>query len=128
MNLAAIAVIYFGGIRVNTGHLSQGEVIAFINYITQILNAMIVVANLVVLYTKAYASALRVGKFLKQSRLLNTAKRILLKTVKMAVEFKNVSLTYTGSKVPSVDNINLTIKRVKQSVLSAVQVPVRVHL
>ncbi len=90
MNLAAIAVIYFGGIRVNTGHLSQGEVIAFINYITQILNAMIVVANLVVLYTKAYASALRVGKFLKQSRLLNTAKRILLKTVKMRLNLKRI--------------------------------------
>lgn len=88
MNLAAIAVIYFGGIRVNIGHLSQGEVIAFINYITQILNAMIVVANLVVLYTKAYASALRVGKFLKQSLLLNTAKRILLKTVKMRLNLK----------------------------------------
>lgn len=42
---------------------------------------------------------------------MNTAKRILLKTVKNAVEFKNVSLTYTGSKVPSVDNINLTIKK-----------------
>ena len=70
MNLAAIAVIYFGGIRVNTGHLSQGEVIAFINYITQILNAMIVVANLVVLYTKAYASALRVGEVLETEPLI----------------------------------------------------------
>ena len=111
MNLAAIAVIYFGGIRVNTGHLSQGEVIAFINYITQILNAMIVVANLVVLYTKAYASALRVGEVLETEPLIEYGEKNTTQNGENAVEFKNVSLTYTGSKVPSVDNINLTIKK-----------------
>lgn len=110
MNLAAIAVIYFGGIRVNTGHLSQGEVIAFINYITQILNAMIVVANLVVLYTKAYASALRVGEVLETQPAIRYGEKSVGAKSENAVEFKNVSLTYAGSKVPALDNINLTVR------------------
>ena len=111
MNLAAIAVIYFGGIRVNAGHLSQGEVIAFINYITQILNAMIVVANLVVLYTKAYASALRVGEVLAVEPAIKYGEKQVGEKSENAVEFKNVSLTYGGSKVPALDNINLTIRK-----------------
>ena len=110
MNLAAIAVIYFGGILVNTGHLSQGEVIAFINYITQILNAMIVVANLVVLYTKAYASALRVGEVLETQPAITYGEKSVGAKSENAVEFKNVSLTYAGSKVPALDNINLTVR------------------
>lgn len=110
MNFAAIAVIYFGGVRVNTGHLSQGEVIAFINYITQILNAMIVVANLVVLYTKAYASALRVSEVLAVEPDIKYGDRNSVLNSENAVEFDNVSLVYKGSKVPAVENINLTVK------------------
>lgn len=110
MNLATIAVIYFGGIRVNTGYLSQGEVIAFINYITQILNAMIVVANLVVLYTKAYASALRVSEVLEAEPAIKYGDTHSGVSSDNAVEFKNVSLTYRGSKVPAAQNINLAIK------------------
>ena len=89
MNLAAIAVIYFGGIRVNTGHLSQGEVIAFINYITQILNAMIVVANLCCFVHKGICVGFACGgSSLKQSRLLNTAKKNTTQNGENAVEFK----------------------------------------
>ncbi len=110
MNFAALAVIYFGGVRVNTGHLTQGEVIAFINYITQILNAMIVVANLVVLYTKAYASSLRVSEVLACEPDIKYGERKSVPQSVNAVEFDNVSLTYGGSKVPAIDNINLTIK------------------
>ncbi len=111
MNLAAIAVIYFGGIRVNTGNLSQGEVIAFINYITQILNAMIIVANLVILYTKAYASALRVSEVLAAEPAIKYGTTAAADKSDNAVEFKNVSLTYGTSKIPAVDDINLTVKK-----------------
>lgn len=111
MNLAIIAVIRIGGIRVNAGHLSQGEIIAFINYITQILNAMIIVANLVILYTKAYASALRVSEVLAVEPSVKDGNGEIDR-VKTApkIEFKNVSLTYAGSKVPSIDNVNFMIQ------------------
>ncbi|MCC8170065.1 MAG: ABC transporter ATP-binding protein/permease [Oscillospiraceae bacterium] len=111
MNLAIIAVIYFGGIRVNTGNLSQGEVIAFINYITQILNAMIVVANLVVLYTKAYASALRVSEVLAAEPSIKDGKGGVERVAGApAIEFKNVSLTYPGSRIASAEGINLKVR------------------
>lgn len=111
MNLAVIAVIRIGGIRVNAGNLSQGEIIAFINYLTQILNAMIVVANLVVLYTKAYASAGRVCEVLeaKPSIKYGTDKKEAVMGAS-CIEFKNVSMTYPGSGAPSLEDINISIK------------------
>ena len=60
LNAGAIAVLYFGAARVEIGGMTRGEIIAFLNYLSQILVAMIVVANLVVLYTRAFASAQRV--------------------------------------------------------------------
>ena len=62
INLAIVALLWFGGLRVNSGALSQGQIIAFVNYMTQILLALIVVANLVVIFTKASASAARVNE------------------------------------------------------------------
>ena len=64
LNAGAIAILYFGAGRINTGDLSRGEIIAFLNYLAQILVAMMVVANLVVLYTRAFASAQRVSAVL----------------------------------------------------------------
>ncbi|MFR5891245.1 MAG: ABC transporter transmembrane domain-containing protein [Bacilli bacterium] len=58
-NIAIIAIIYFGSKMVNGGNLLQGEVIALVNYMNQILLALIVVSNLVVIFTKAYASLKR---------------------------------------------------------------------
>lgn len=62
MNLAVIAIVWFGGWRVDGGYMSQGEIIAFVNYMNQTLLALIVVANLVVTFTRAAASAGRVNE------------------------------------------------------------------
>lgn len=64
MNLAILAIVWFGGYRVNAGALTQGQIIAFVNYLTQISLALIVVANLVVIFTRAAASAARVAEVL----------------------------------------------------------------
>ena len=112
MNFAVIAVIKIGGIRVNTGNLSQGEIIAFINYLTQILNAMIVVANLVILYTKAYTSSGRVSEVLNYTPSLEGGEKEI-EPVKGApcVEFKNVTMTYPSSSVPSLEDITFSINK-----------------
>ncbi len=65
MNLAIIVIIWCGGLQVQVGALTQGEIIAFINYMTQVLLALVVVANLVVTFTKASASAARVNEVLE---------------------------------------------------------------
>ncbi|NLL72328.1 MAG: ABC transporter ATP-binding protein [Clostridiales bacterium] len=62
LNTAILAILWFGGYRVSDGSLTQGEVIAFVNYITQISLALVVFANLVVIFTKAAASAGRINK------------------------------------------------------------------
>ena len=57
MNMGIILLLYFGGINVQIGTLTQGDIVILINYITQVLLALIVVANLLVTFTKASASA-----------------------------------------------------------------------
>lgn len=64
MNLAVIAILWYGGYRVEDGSVTQGNMIAFVNYMTQTLLALIVVANMVVNFTKAAASAARVNEVL----------------------------------------------------------------
>ncbi len=62
MNVGVVAPLYFGGFKVNVGHLEQGQVLALINYMNQMLLALIVVSNLVVLFTRAMASANRINE------------------------------------------------------------------
>jgi len=64
VNAAIIAILWVGGIHIDSGSLSQGEIIAFINYVTQMLLALIVVSNLVIIFTKAASSAARVNEVL----------------------------------------------------------------
>lgn len=110
MNAAIVAVIWFGGVRVNVGSLTQGEVIAYINYITQILNAMIIVANLVVLYTKAYASAQRVDEILAIEPEITAEEGKLIKS-DAKIGFSNVSLCYNEGADAALCGINLSIKK-----------------
>lgn len=64
MNLGVCAILWVGGIQVNVGELSQGQVMAFVNYMTQTLTSIVYVANLVVVFTKASASASRINEVL----------------------------------------------------------------
>ena len=84
MNLAVVAILWFGGYRVDNGGVSQGNVIALVNYMTQTLLALIVVANLVVTFTKAAASASRVNEILDTQPAVTeqTTQKIEVKTAK----------------------------------------------
>lgn len=97
MNFAVIAIVWFGGSRVSAGGMTQGEVIAFVNYMSQILLALIVVANLVVTFTKAAASAARVNEVLDtQPSVVEGC--CVSKPVKRSpkIAFEQVSFSYTG--------------------------------
>lgn len=112
MNSAVIAVIFFGGMKVDSGTLTQGEIIAFINYISQILLALVALANLVIILTKAAACASRVADVLEvESSIKDGGKEVPADSKDIpAVEFKNVSFAYnenTGEKV--LDNISFTL-------------------
>ncbi len=114
MNSAVIAVIFFGGMKVDSGTLSQGEIIAFINYISQILLALVALANLVIILTKAAACASRVADVLDvESSIKDGGDEVPADNKNVpAVEFKNVSFAYnenTGEKV--LDNISFTLSK-----------------
>ncbi len=95
LNLAIVAILIFGGFQVNIGELTQGEIIAFINYMTQISLTLIVVANLVLLFTKGAASAARINEILDtDSEILDGKIAETSTSGNIVVEFKNVSFSY----------------------------------
>lgn len=107
MNMSILAIIWFGGARVNSGSMTQGEIIAFINYTSQILLALIVTANLVVLFTKAIASAGRVSEIMAVTPSV-TFKQDALELGEEApsVEFCNVDFAFNGSAEKALSGIN----------------------
>lgn len=114
MNLSIVAILWFGGIRVNSGSLTQGEVIAFVNYITQILLALIVFAQLIVTLTKASTSANRVSEILEIKSTIVKKENIKINSSKSEasfIEFKNVFFSYADSNEYSLSNISLTINK-----------------
>ena len=98
MNLAVVAILWFGGYRVDNGGVSQGNVIALVNYMTQTLLALIVVANLVVTFTKAAASASRLNEILDTQPAVTeqTTQKIEVKTDGKTpkILFDHVSFAY----------------------------------
>jgi ATP-binding cassette subfamily B protein len=113
MNFAIIAIIWFGGYRVNSGGMTQGEVIAFVNYMTQTLLALIVVANLVVTFTKASASASRVNEvFETVTSVPEQSARPLMPKTDVTVpklEFDDVSFSYNQTDKYALKNLSVTI-------------------
>ena len=113
VNLAIVAVVWFGGVRVQAGGRTQGEIIAFVNYLNQILVAMIVVANLVVIFTKAFASAARVNEVLEMhSSIVNkTNQPVQPVQDSPKICFEQVRFCYPEAGADALSDINLTIRR-----------------
>ena len=108
INLGIAAVIYSGAIRVDTGVLSQGEVVALYSYMAQILVEVIKLANTVILVTKSFAAGSRVAEVLNTE---NVQKVIASnKSSNSYIEFSNVSLAYHGSD-EALSNISFTASR-----------------
>lgn len=134
VNAAIIAIIWIGGVQVNIGNLTQGEVIALVNYMSQILVELVKLANLIILLTKAFACSKRVGEvfamqpsvvepvgvmkgdsfensqMLKKTDQINTTGK-QSKTTDDKVVFKNVTFTYEGAKEPALCNLSFTVKK-----------------
>ncbi len=110
INFAIIAVIWFGGLQVNVGSLTQGQLIAFVNYLTQISMALISLANLIISFIKAANCAKRVGEvFATQPSVQeNNSEFIELLQNKEVpkIEFKNVTFKYSDSARPAVSNLS----------------------
>ena len=117
VNGAIIALIYTGAVQVNIGNLSQGEVVAIINYMNQILVELVKLANLIVTMTKALACAERVASVFDigadVAYVEAQDQKLAGKVDKSApfLDFKHVSLTYQGAGAPTLQDMNFTINR-----------------
>lgn len=110
MNFAIVSILWYGGYRVNIGALTQGQIIAFVNYMTQISLTLVVFANLVVIFTKAFASGERVQEILEiNSSITDENAKISPVSNAPKVEFKNVSFSYKGSNKNSLSNANIKV-------------------
>ena len=100
INLGVIAVVYFGGVRVNIGGLTQGKIISFINYFTQISMALVIIARLIIIYTRTGASIKRISEVYSLTpSIKNVANPIILsKDVPANIEFKDVNFSYNKIK------------------------------
>ncbi len=112
MNLAIVAVLWFGGMRADTGSLTQGQIIAFVNYLTQISFALIALANLVIIFTKAEASSNRINEvFEVSSNISDGAYELEYKENVPVVEFKNVSFSYGDEGESAVERISFQLNQ-----------------
>lgn len=113
VNLAILAIIWFGGKSVFAGSLTQGEVIALVNYMSQILLALVALANLIVIFTKASASAIRINEIFdtKASVSDENNTEVAEKAAENAVEFRNVSFGYGGDGEYAVSGLTFTVKK-----------------
>lgn len=113
VNGAIIAIVWYGGLQVNLGSLTQGQVIALVNYMSQILLALVALANLIISFTKALASAGRINEIFDLKPGIADGSGVPNPQIskEAAVTMEHVSFTYQGDKEPALSDISFTAKR-----------------
>lgn len=110
INIGVLVLIYSGALQVNTGNLSQGEVVALYNYMSQILVELIKLANLIITVTKALACASRIENVLNlENSLVHNSENEIISS--NAVDFDNVSLKYKNASDNSLENISFSAEK-----------------
>ena len=120
INMAIVVLLYVGGYQVNSGIITQGEVIALVNYMSQILVELVKLANLIITVTKAVACGNRIEQILEVESSMtdgtvNAAdmkeKSDSAKAKEDFIVFDHVSMCYSGAKEPSLEDISLRVKK-----------------
>ncbi len=119
INFSIVAILWFGGIQVNVGALTQGQIIAFINYLTQISAALISLANIIVALIKAINCGKRVNEVFNTTPSISSPKHATavitehneIEDSEYEVEFKNVSFAYPNMSKNAINNLNLKVKK-----------------
>ena len=114
MNAGVVALLYFGGFKVNVGHLEQGQVLALINYMNQMLLALIVVSNLVVLFTRAAASANRINEVFATDTTLEDDGAVQNANEQAPlIDFDHVDFRYTEKSGLALQDVSFTLQENK---------------
>ena len=111
MNLGIVAILWSGALRIDVGGLSQGQVMAFVNYMSQTLIAIVYVANLAILFNRGTASGQRILEVLETTPTVTDEENMPLLLAKdaPALELNNVSFSYEGASLPSLEGVSLTL-------------------
>jgi ATP-binding cassette subfamily B multidrug efflux pump len=110
VNFGIVAVLWFGGLRVHSGEMQAGQIIAFTNYMTQMLFSLMLISMVFTMFVRAKASAQRIGEVFSQESSIKWEEKPMEETVvKGRVDFENVYFSYEGMfGEPVIKNINLT--------------------
>lgn len=111
VNGATILIVWLGGKAVYYGNLSQGEVVALVNYMSQILLALVALANLIITFTKALASAERINEVFALQSSIQNGTEAEEKDSEMQIELEQVSMMYHGDKEEVLTDITLSVKK-----------------
>lgn len=113
LNFAMLAVVGWGANEISAGSMTKGDIVAYVNYLTTILLALIVVANLVVTFTRAAASAQRVNEIFETEPQAAVCAHPITETdnSEPIVSFENVTFYYPGSSSPALRDISFSLKR-----------------
>lgn len=114
VNAATILLLYTGAVRVNEANISQGQVVALVNYMSQILVELVKLANLIILITKALACANRIESIFEVESSMKWGEKEALpegEEAVLAVEFDHVHLAYAGAGAESLSDIHIKVKR-----------------
>ncbi len=111
INLAILWLIHTGAVEVNAGNLTQGEVVALYNYMSQILVELIKLANLIITITKAVASGSRINAIFNIESSVKDGTKTSGTDSEYAVEFSDVSLRYAASQENSLERISFKVKK-----------------
>lgn len=114
INFAIIAVLWFGGIRVNVGGLTQGQIIAFINYLTEITSALVSLSNIIIAFIKAYTCAGRINEILEtQPSVTDKENTIFVQSAQSTnvpkIQFKHVYFSYGNGTNYAIRDLNIDI-------------------
>ncbi len=111
INVGILLLVYFGALRVNSNTLTTGEVIALINYVIDILASMLVVANLVSVFTKAAASATRVNELFDTKPTVVDGPGASPSSAALLLRFEGVSFRYANAAADALENVSLTLNK-----------------
>lgn len=113
VNLGIAAILFVSGVKVNIGRLTGGEIIAVISYMAQILNAMIVISNMVSLFTKAHASMNRVSEVFDLRSCIRDGGNAQPDFTAPAIQFENVSFSYAGTDKYALTDVSFSLEKGK---------------
>lgn len=117
MNMAIVAIIWFGGVRVNNGAATTGTLVALMNYMVELVSTLVILADLVVLYTRVFASAQRVGEvFDAENEIIDGTTTLQIsdrssKAKKTIIEFSHVDFRFPDGGENALDDINFSVNR-----------------